>query len=362
MLRHLLLIAIFVTGACAPRGDLVLVPNPEAETRAIFIGSTRAEDPESGESFGVDRSETLRLARFEVAIPPERGLGELRYPLKGEKIDPNKEFTVSDGQIYETQTSFRSDLRQAFARHGGEAIVFVHGYNTNFAEGLYRFAQLSEDFDLPGVLVHYSWPSRAHVMGYAYDRDSALFARDGFEDLLRELRLSGARKILIVGHSMGSALTMETLRQLVISGDTETFSRVSGVVLVSPDIDIDVFRAQAARVGKLPQPFIVFTSQRDKALGLSARISGESERLGNLEDVERVADLRLTLIDTAAFSIEGGHFNVGDSPALIALLQATGQVAATLEGDQNTRRDLAAGVVISVENVTRIILSPISGG
>jgi esterase/lipase superfamily enzyme len=134
------------------------------------------------------------------------------------------------------------------------------------------------------------------------------------------------------------------------------------VVLVSPDIDIDVFRAQAARVGKLPQPFIVFTSQRDKALGLSARISGESERLGNLEDVERVADLRLTLIDTAAFSIEGGHFNVGDSPALIALLQATGQVAATLEGDQNTRRDLAAGVVISVENVTRIILSPISGG
>ncbi|MBW0158129.1 alpha/beta fold hydrolase [Sedimentimonas flavescens] len=358
-MRALVIIALVVLSACAPRGRLDYHPDREAPARAIFVGSTRADlrHPESPEAFG--RSEALQLGRFDVSVPPMHQPGEITYPSAQEAPDPQTDFLVSRAAIYARPADFRADLRRELARNGGEAIVFVHGYNTTFVEGLYRLAQLGNDFDLPGVLVHYSWPSRGHLMGYAYDHDSALFARDGFEEFLRELRAAGARSILIVGHSMGAALTMESLRQIAISGETETISRLAGVVLISPDIDVDVFRAQARRIGKLPQPFLIFTSQRDKALGLSSHINGDQARLGNLQDVEQVADLKLTIVDVGAFSTGEGHFNVATSPALIALLGENGRAAAVLEGDQSEHRNLFSGVVLSVQNVTQIILAPV---
>ena len=80
------------------------------------------------------------------------------------------------------------DARAAGAPPGERRImVFVHGFNTNFAEGVYRQAQMMHDFGTPAIGVHYSWPSAADARLYLYDRDSAFFARDGLERLLRLL-------------------------------------------------------------------------------------------------------------------------------------------------------------------------------
>ena len=107
---------------------------------------------------------------------------------------------------------------------------------------------------------------------------------------------------------------------------------LAGVVLISPDIDIDVFRAQARAIPKLPQPFVVFTSERDRILRLSARLSGQTDRLGTLTDVTRVADLPITFLDVAAFNRGSGHFNVGNSPALLRLLERIASVDQALIG------------------------------
>lgn len=357
-MRLVLFFALITLISCAPRGELAFAPQPEVPVRTIYVGSTRGMDPRTETDFGYERRETLELARFDVTVPPDHTPGELSYPIGKKRPDPRKDFLVADEKLYAQDTAFRADLRRQLARSGGEAIVFIHGFNTNFAEGLYRLAQLGTDFDIPGTLVYYAWPSRGNVLAYAYDRDSALFARDGLQDLLRELRLAGARKILLVAHSMGSALSMETLRQIAISADSETLSRISGVVLISPDIDVDVFRAQAKRIGTLPQPFVIFTSQRDKALRLASRISGDEARLGSLQDVSRVADLKVTMIDVGAFSVRDGHFNLGNSPSLIKLLGPTGRIAKLLEGEQSGRTGLASGVILTVQNATQIILSP----
>lgn len=345
--------------SCAPRGVLAPAPPGVAEERVIFVGSTRAEGLPGDANPGFGRRESLALARYDVAIPPQHETGSLSIPLEGRRTDPSRDYLVARSETYPQPAAFRGALSRQLVKSGGEVVVFVHGFNTNFAEGLFRLAQLGADFDLPETLVYYSWPSRGNVLAYAYDRDSALFARDGLQDLLAQLRASGARRILLVGHSMGAALTMETLRQMAISAETETLSRLSGVVLISPDIDVDVFRAQARRVGKLPQPFLIFTSQKDKALGLSSRIAGERTRLGNLRDISRVADLQLTIVDVGAFNTRDGHFNVANNPALIRLLRGAGQVAGVLEGEQASRANLASGVVLSVQNATQIILMPI---
>lgn len=324
----------------------------------IFVGTTRDLDEDGG--FGTKRSETVRYARYDISVPPDRTLGKITWPKKFQKPNPRKDFLTTQALQYSAESQFNTDLRGALAENGGEAVIFVHGYNNNFSEGLYRVAQFSHDLDLPGVVVHYSWPSAAIPLGYVYDRDSALFARDGLESLIDEVAAAGAKRILIVAHSMGSALTMETLRQQAIRGNSKGLARVSGVILISPDIDVDVFRAQAHTMGKLPQPFIIFGSDRDKILNLSAKLTGQAERLGSLSDVSVVKDLDVTYLDVRAFAKGAGHFTVADSPALILLLDRISDIEGAFEQDRLERVGLLPGVVLTVQNATQVVLSPIA--
>ncbi|MGL4311972.1 MAG: alpha/beta hydrolase [Paracoccaceae bacterium] len=362
LFRVLLVLAVT---ACAPRGEIVMAPADAAgaETRPVFVATTRAVDETSGTGYSRTRSEETRFARLDIAIPPLREAGSLDLPRNDRRPDPTTEFLVADETVFDGAQPFRVSLAQALRAQpagGREVVVFVHGFNTTYAEGAYRTAQLAEDLNLPGVMVHYAWPSRAQPLAYAYDRDSALFSRDGFEHLLKEVAAAHPDRIIILAHSMGGMLTMETLRQLAISRDRNVLPRIGGVVLMSPDLDVDVFRAQAKRIGNLPQPFVIFTSERDRALNLAARLSGQTVRLGNLKDTSRVADLEVTLIEVGAYSSGLGHFTAGTSPVLLGLLREIGQVDAALAGDPAKRLGLLSGIVMTVQNATQIVLLPVN--
>lgn len=365
-MRIMLVFALFLA-ACGPRGSLTVDPaaGEVGQVRSVFVGTTREVDPAEN-VFGPGRLRGITtFGRYDVAIPPLRNLGEINWPRPREVPDPRRHFLTTGALVFDGEADFRRDLARALAAepHGQrEATIFIHGFNNTFAEGLYRIAQLSHDLDLPGVAVHYAWPSLAKPLGYVHDRDSALFARDGLEHLMSEVRAAGAERILIVAHSMGSALTMEALRQTALRGNKGVMDRVAGVLLISPDIDIDVFHAQARAIGKLPQPFVIFASRRDRALQLSARLTGQRDRLGNLSDVSEVSDLEVTVVDVAAFNVGGGHFNVGKSPALIQILGRIGDINAAYDRDQTGRTGLLPGVALTVQNATKIILSPVTGG
>ena len=133
-------------------------------------------------------------------------------------------------------------------------------------------------------------------------------------------------------------------------------SHLAGVVLLSPDIDVEVFKSQVASFGKLPQPFVIISSSKDKALRLSSVITGQPNRLGNLENAQQLAELDVRVIDVAAFSTGSGHFNIGDSPELIALLSG---IANRQKMFGNSRRKgLLPGEMRSGKNASTIVLSP----
>ena len=357
--------AVFLgLAACTPRPQMDIQPQARGigTAQAVFVATgrtPRAEIP----GFTGERDTVLHFARFDVSIPPAHQLGEIALPKNGQKTDPQKHFVTLSSTGFDDQTAFNGALRQALAKTPGtsrEAVVFVHGFNTNFTEGLFRAAQLSNDLALGAVVVHYSWPSLGKPLAYVYDRDSALIARDGLHALLRGLSEAGADRILIVGHSMGGSLVMEGLRQMSLTGDQRTLSRLSGVVMVSPDIDVELFKSQARQIGTLPQPFVIFTSERDRALALSSGLTARRPRLGTLADVSEVADLDVTILEVGAFSAGLGHFTAGDSPALIALLTRIDNLDIALRNDALRRTDLISGTILTIRDATRIVLSPVA--
>ena len=347
---------------CAPRAQLVLVPealSASGDIRQIFIGTSRINDPQIG--FGADRTTQLAFARYDISVPPNRSLGQISWP--GRQVDPETQFVATAKTLYPEAGAFRQGLRvalQALPPGKREAILYVHGFNNTFADGVLRISQMAHDFGFNGVAVHYSWPSAGNPLGYAYDRDSVLYSRDGLEELIRQVKGAGAERVVLVAHSVGSLLVMETLRQMAVANPGSVGHQIEGVVLISPDIDVDVFRSQVARIGKLPDPFGIFISKRDRALSLSARLTGQRNRLGNVESVDQVADLEVTVIDVTGFSRGSGHFTAGSSPAVISIFAQAGDLEAAFKGDNAGRTGLFPGTVLTVQNATTIILSPVT--
>lgn len=364
MMRNLALaLVIGFVAACSPRGVITVDPVARnfGEVEPIFVGTQRAFDPAIG-TFGRLRSRQLSYARVDVSIPPVREPGQIVWPKKGRAPDPQTEFLTESQTVFPDAAAFRRNLRaemRSEPRNPRQALIFVHGFNNTFAEGVYRIAQLSHDLDLPRVTVHYSWPSAGSAFGYVHDRDSALYARDGLEKLFNEVIEAGAEQVIVVGHSMGCLLLMEALRQMDIRDSAKLKRHLRGVILLSPDIDVDVFVSQAATFKQLPDPFLIFSSQNDRALRLSAFITGEPSRLGNLTGIDRVADLPVRVIDVGAFSTGAGHFDVGDSPELIALLNQIGSVQAAFDSDNAGRVGLLPGLVLTARSATEIVLTPL---
>lgn len=357
-------LVILVLAGCSPRATLVIVPGAEGigTPYTIFVGSTRGRDPAAKALRYTERA-PLGFLAYDVSVPPLRKPGEV-HTAGRRGPDLNRDFVATGARRYSTPASFRAGMSQALKSHpkaNKNVIVYVHGYNNTIGDSVFRMAQLSHDLKIDDLPISYTWPSAENPLAYAYDRDSALFARDGLESFLTQVARSGAKTITIVGHSMGSLIVMESLRQMAIRGDREVLPRLNGVVLMSPDLDVDVFRSQAQRIGSLPQPFIIFTSSRDKALRLSARLTGLPTRLGNLADVKEVADLDVTMIDVSNFKSGGlDHFAAAENPALLKILGQIRAVDNAFGGDNAGRTGLLPGTILTVRSATSIILSPVS--
>ena len=191
--------------------------------------------------------------------------------------------------------------------------VFVHGFNTLFAEAAYTATQLIHDSGAPAVPVLFTWASRGEPLQYVYDTNSATVARDSLEHTLKLVMASNAEKVNILAHSMGNWVTVEALRQAKLQGGGAKYAdKIGLVVLASPDLDMDVFKSELRAFGKVHKPFYVVLSRDDKALGLSNFIAGGQGRVGNTTDTAELTELGATVIDltdvTAMDSANHGKF------------------------------------------------------
>lgn len=330
MRRTVFAAIVSVVAACSPPDTISFAaPTPAATIEEIYV-VTQQDETLGRDAFGSDRSTVARRAQLSVSIPPTHSLGQIAWP--DGPTDPLTDFAVVDFALLENENALEAAIAAA---EGDTVFLFVHGYNTTSSEALYRFAQIAHDFDLPGTRLMFSWASAGVPGAYIYDRDSVLFARDDLVALLTNIARKTDKSINLMAHSMGAMLSMEAMRQLAIAGDRDVLRRMDTVTFLSPDLDPDIFRAQAQAIGDLPEPFVILTSQTDRVLRLSSLLSGGRDKVGEISSVEDVAGLNVTFVDITNLRDGNGldHMVAFTSPTAITVLRQMMQQDALRDSD-----------------------------
>jgi len=338
-LSVIVIILLALVGCGGPRAVLGLPTSSStgAEPRAIvpiYVATTRARSDNLSLPYSAERSKTLNFAKLDIGIPQNHVAG--RVEKSGRAPDPSRHFSARTYQPIAERQDFIRQLNVALAQRAPEnreIFIFVHGYNNNFADSVFRNAQISYDYNIKSVSLHYAWPSGASIPLYVFDRDSALVGRRGLAETIEIAAETNATRIILVGHSMGAYVVTEALRDLALRGRTSTLKRLGGVVLAAPDIDVDVFLSQIDDIGDIPRPFAIIVSQRDRALGFSRRLAGGHPRVGSGSEVATLQKREIAVIDVS--DIDGGRHSVfASSPTLMDVVNNDALMRSILREDQ----------------------------
>ena len=349
--------------SCATRpGPEILAPVaavPGIKALPIYVATTRARATPSENVFTAERANTLNFARFVVAVPPNHQPGMIEWP-QGVP-DLRSSFATVEQDVL-SDARFRdavAPISQSF-RHGKRhnVLIFVHGYNNNFQESLYRLAQINADAGINGIPILFAWPSQGQAAAYAEDRDAAIYSRDYLIALLTMVTNSPrVGEIMVVAHSMGAMLTAEALRELRVQRRDRVIARLNRVVLAAPDISVDEFRSQVQVIGPLKPPLTVLVSKDDDALRLSNFIGGSRARAGAL-DVENplvqeaALKAKVRIVDISQLQSSAGgmrHDRFVNLAAFYPQLQR--QAAAERDGYGTFLFDMATGKPAQIGNL-----------
>ena len=123
-------------------------------------------------------------------------------------------------------------------------VICVHGHRSNRRESL-RLSLLFESMGLNQMLINYRNDVDSPVDKGGYHMFGLTEWRD-LEDAVRHVRDHGAKKIFILGHSMGGSIAL----QFILKSDLD--SSIDGIMLESPALDLNGIITEKAKTVPLP--------------------------------------------------------------------------------------------------------------
>jgi esterase/lipase superfamily enzyme len=358
--KSALAILLTLSGCGHPSGVMTPVAltatMPKTAQVDMLVATTRQPSGNAATLFNGERSPKPYLTDIAVSIPPKRAAGTVQWP---KRLPPNPatDFAVTRVRQIDTIPEGRTWFHQHI--EGGHALVFVHGFNNKYEDSVFRFAQIVHDSGMQATPILFTWPSRARLTAYEYDKESTNYSRTAFEQTLRIMAEDPAVKdITILAHSMGTWLAMESLRQMGIR-DGHVNPKIHNVILASPDIDIQVFAKQYVEMGTPRPKFTIFVSQDDRALAASSFITGRVARLGGINPAEepyrsRLEKAGITAIDLT--KVKSGdsmnHGKFAESPQIVQLI---GQRIITGQTLTDSNISLGDGIAAVVSGTARTV-------
>jgi len=238
-------------------------------------------------TYAGQRADNLSFGVAQVRVPDNHSEGKVERPLTfsfmtlnlSAKEDPRNHFIVravkevDDQQFVDIVKSYGEDT----------AILFVHGYNNSFEDGVFRLAQIVFDGQLFNVVpVLFSWPSRNNVLAYRYDEDSADLSAEYFLDVLDLLQTKAHIKTVhIIAHSMGNRIVLNALDR---AANWLKPRPVGELIFAAADLDRKRFIQLAETVQQVAHGMTLYASADDEVLWWSGEVSSEMPRAGTVTE------------------------------------------------------------------------------
>lgn len=314
---------IFQGGQVDPFDHAVDEQNPN-KLRIFFATDAEYTVNKNVYEFNRRRADQLRVGHSDLRFGPDNAWPSIVASVSGQPGGKRYIPTVQKTKLYghldqpvgqaddqETtaQDRFIQGLNQVLAQSTGKAVtIYIHGFNTGF----YKAIKTTAEYDLYtgglGPFILYSWPSYVSLLEYSHDRDSVRFTATHARELVAMLadeinagRLD-ATTINLIAHSTGAEVVGTVLRELALLSHGESAAqrqsrwRIGSVVLVSPDVSVDVARARLLNedTDGMYRQANIYTSERDRALRWASWVLYRTPRLGALSEEDlKAADRRV---------------------------------------------------------------------
>lgn len=220
-----------------------------------------------------------------VTLPPGHVVGRVeqrrRYQIFYDANDAGRFVVIHPLQIL-TRRHFADDVsahvREAPKR---DVLVFVHGYNVGFDDGLKRLAQMTVDLGFEGAPILYSWPSKKGLLGYGADAAAIRATVSNLERFLTDVVLrTGADRVYLLAHSLGNDALTSALQLIARSNQRGGAAPFRHVVHAAPDVDRGAFEAVVPQIVSLGHLVTLYSSSQDLALAASSGVVHRYARAG----------------------------------------------------------------------------------
>jgi esterase/lipase superfamily enzyme len=282
----------------------LLFKDPFSGDRRIPIRYATNRDQESARP-----GSALVFGEVEIAVPESHAIGTIASTFtRGE----NKTLSLEE---------WKATL---LANREWGALVFIHGFNVDFTEALFRAAQIAYDLKFQGSVILLSWPAGKEggflektLLNRTYESNqrNAQASVTAFATIFRELAALPVPYQMIV-HSMGHQVALPALRE---ASRTLESGFLQELVLNAPDYDPEEFAAGLQDLARIAKRITLYCSQKDNALLASKALNGK-KRLGACTRYEGVDVVNVSEVD--APGITGlGHGYYSSRPILTDLAQ-----------------------------------------
>ena len=268
------------------RGDSVM--------SKVYFATNRNHGPNRPKKpFGKRLSIPPSSIRFGSASVLE---GRVTLEVAPEKLVPGRGGLSEDESSILGSKQVFGEMRREMAVNGRDALIYIHGFKTNFKGSVRRSARFEAALGDEGPNVAaFSWPSDGVMLpwwSYSSDRCDARASGVALgRFLLRLVELlrptaaeNCTQQVHLLAHSMG-AYAMRYALQGVLADWPRHLPRAFGqIILVAADEDEDAFEHdhKLRRLPELAQGVHIYFNRQDAVLGASDRTKpGNPRRLGD---------------------------------------------------------------------------------
>ncbi len=291
------------------------IKEPMIDTKEIPIlvitnRNTDGENEECNNKYFKNSPGSVKYIYCFINVPKEHSIGSL--DVSNDKIINKNLYFYAIRQKNLEKKDFYDIIKDK-----KEILIFVHGFNVEFEEAVYRAAQIHYDLKFQGITILYTWPAGpqggmfSNLMineTYKVNQQYAKISLPVFKSFLQELfnNLSKGTRIYLIVHSMGHQIVIPVLVELANSNQIKN-KKIQEIIFNAPDYPIEDFKRDAKVIKNIAHRITIYCSPNDNALKAS-EVVNKNRRIGQCYKVDGLDVINVKRVDSPILGIGGlGH-------------------------------------------------------